>query len=358
MSPSASALISFLITRALVVAVALAATALFPIATPCGSSCHLSTVPILDALSRWDGGWYLGIARDGYGHVEGAQSDLAFFPLYPAAMRALGMLGGGGDDAYLAAGVIVSNLALLLAAVLLARLVAIDLGPRAAAASVVLLLIFPTTVVLSAVYAESLFLACATAALYFARTERWALAAIAGSAAALARPFGFVIALPIAFEAGRRGRGLLAATLPVLSFAAWMAVLWRMTSDPLAFFSAQSAYGRQAALPGQAIVDLFDPATYGNPFFIIAFGGAVAALVAVSWRLLPRSLAVYGTVFFVAALSSGTLTSLLRYSLAVFPAFVALAVIRSAWARRIYVAVASTVAVLFTAMFALWYWIG
>src|SRR3989442_3351376 len=171
-SSTASALATWAITRALVAFTALAALSLFPIATPCGASCHLSTVPLLDAASRWDGGWYLGIAREGYGHAEGAQTDFAFFPLYPALMRAIGMLGGSSDDAYLAAGVLVSNAALLVAVIVLGRLVTVDHEATIAAASVALLLVFPTTVIFSAVYAESLFLLCAVATLYFARTGR------------------------------------------------------------------------------------------------------------------------------------------------------------------------------------------
>jgi hypothetical protein len=360
-SPSASALLSFAISRALVVAVIAIALATFPTATPC-ATCQLSSVPLLDAASRWDGGWYLGIARDGYGHAEGAQTDLAFFPLYPALMRAVGLAAGGSDDAYLAAGVLVSNLALLVAALLLARLVALDHGPVAAGAAVALLLAFPTTVIFSAVYAESLFLTCAVAALYFARTERRLLAGLASTAAALARPFGVLIAIPLAVELATQRRrdvaGFAVAGLPIAAFAGWMAVLWRMTGDPFAFFAAQAGYRRQAALPLEAFADLLDPATYGNPFLIIAFGGLVATLVVLSWRVLRPSLAAYGTVFLLAGISSGTLTSFLRYSLAIFTAFIALAVVRAAWLRRLYLAAAVATAVIFTAMFALWYWIG
>ena len=362
MSPSASALLLFALSRALVVMVVLAAVALMPIATPCGERCHLSSVPLLDALSRWDGEWYLGIASEGYGHAKGAQTDLAFFPLYPALMRAVGALAGGSDDAYLAAGVLISNVALALAAVVLARLIVLDHSRSVAIASIGLLLVFPTTVFLSAVYAESLFLLCAVAALYLARTERWPAAGIIGALGALARPFGVLVVVPLTVELALRRRfsaaAMMGIALPLVAFAGWMVVLWRMTGDPLAFFTAQAAYRRQAAAPFAAISDLFDPAVYGDPFFIIGFGGLTAILVVLSWRSLRASLAAYATVFFAAALSSGTLTSLLRYALAIFPIFVTLSVLPSPWFRRIYIVTAATSAVLFTAMFALWYWIG
>jgi hypothetical protein len=277
-------------------------------------------------------------------------------------MRAFGTLAGASDDAYLAAGVLISNVALALAAVLLARLVALDHGRSIAIASIGLLLVFPTTVFLSAVYAESLFLLCAVAALYLARTERWPAAGMMGALAALARPFGVLLVVPLTVELALRRRvsaaGLLGIALPLVAFAGWMLVLWRMTGDPLAFFTAQAAYRRGAAAPVGAITDLFDPAVYGDPYFIIGFGGVIAILVALSWRSLRASLAAYATVFFAAALSSGTLTSLMRYALAIFPVFVTLAVLPSPWFRRIYIVTAATSAVLFTAMFALWYWIG
>jgi hypothetical protein len=349
---------SVALSRILVTAVVFVALAVSPIATPCGANCHLSTNPLLDAASRWDGGWYLSIARDGYGHPEGTQSDLAFFPLYPAFMRVLGTIGGSTDDSLLLAGVVISTAALAVASVLMARAVALDHGPKVAASSVALMLAFPTTVFFSAVYAESLYLACAIGSLYLAQTGRATAAGIAGALAALARPFGVLLVIPLAVELRAERRSLLALALPVAAFAGWMTVMWRMTGDPLAFLTAQAGYGRRPGIPFAAFAELFDRAAYGDPYFILVFGGLVVVLVVASWRVLRRSHAAYATVFLLAAVSSGTLTSMLRYSLAIFPIFIALAALRPSWPRRIYLVTAGTTAVLFTAMFALWYWIG
>ena len=78
----------------------------------------------------------------------------------------------------------------------------------------------------------------------------------------------------------------------------------------------------------------------------------------ISWRVLRPSLAAYATAMFLIAISTGSLTSAPRYYLAVFPVFIALAVIAPAWLTRTYVAVAVAVGALLTAMFAQWYWIG
>src|SRR5436309_11187308 len=39
--------------------------------------------PLINMWSRWDAGWYLGIAKNGYSFVKGQPSNTAFYPLYP-----------------------------------------------------------------------------------------------------------------------------------------------------------------------------------------------------------------------------------------------------------------------------------
>ena len=47
----------------------------------------------LDLPARWDTGWYLGIAMDGYDSIPDARADhqqnIAFFPAFPMTMRYL-----------------------------------------------------------------------------------------------------------------------------------------------------------------------------------------------------------------------------------------------------------------------------
>jgi hypothetical protein len=357
-SAARAVIVPFLLTRALVVAVALAATAFVPLSAVCRNACHASSIPLLDVASRWDADPYLVIARDGY-HAD-APSHVAYFPLYPFLMRiAAGLF--GGDDAYLAAGVVISNLALFAAVVYLARSVMLDHDTPTATRSAVYLLVFPTTVFLSAVYAESLFLALAIAATYHARRREWLLAGALAALAALTRPFGAVVALPLAMEALRRPvaiRGLAATLLAPATFFAWLAVLWLITGDPRALLTAQAQWGTRPGLSLQVFADLFDPAVYSFPYFVLAFTVFIGALVVISWRVLRPSLAAFGTVVFLVAISTGSLTSAPRYYLAVFPAFIALAVIAPAWLGRMYVAASVAIGALLTAMFAQWYWIG
>ena len=349
----------FLLTRLLTVIVALAAVSLFPTPTTCPDVCHPSTNPLLDAATRWDAKAYVDIAHAGYGAVP---ANNAYFPLYPLLMRLLATLLGGSDDAYLVAGLVISNLALFAALVYLARLVAIDHDAAAGTRAALYLLVFPTSVFLSVVYPESLLIALSVGAVYHARRGEWLPAGALGFLAALTRPFiGAAVALPIAIEAYQRSgvRAALASAAPAgVALVGWLAVLWRITGDPKAILTAEANWGVGPSVPFEAFFDLFDPHVYGFPYVVLGATLFVGVLVALSWRTLRPSVAAYATVVFLISIATGSLTSSPRYYLSVFPAFMVLTLVARGWAGLAYVGVGTAIGVLFTAMYALWYWVA
>ena len=119
-----------------------------------------------DVWARWDSAWYLRIAEHGYGSREGSA---AFYPLYPALVGGLGRVLAGH---YVLAGILVSLAACLAAFELLHRLAERRLGAAGASRAVLYLALFPTTIFLQAVYAESLFLALALATFLLAERGR------------------------------------------------------------------------------------------------------------------------------------------------------------------------------------------
>jgi len=141
-------------------------------------------------FARWDSVWYLAIAQGGYDHQP---ARTAFFPLYPLALRGLGI--AIGSD--LLAGVLISLLALLVALVLLHRLVALELDEELAGIAVMLLAFCPLAYFLSAVYSESLFLALALGCIWMARTGRWGWAGLLGGLAAAERATGVTLVVPL-----------------------------------------------------------------------------------------------------------------------------------------------------------------
>jgi Gpi18-like mannosyltransferase len=80
---------------------------------------HVSatTHPWVNTLSRWHAGWYVEIDRDGYHYEPAMPSNAAFFPLYPLLIRATHALLFLPDNDYwwLLSGIVVSNIALLVA---------------------------------------------------------------------------------------------------------------------------------------------------------------------------------------------------------------------------------------------------
>jgi hypothetical protein len=150
------------------------------------------------AVTAWESAdalWYLRIGSQGYAVDDGSG---AFFPLYPMLIRSLGVLIGGH---WLLAAYVVSNLALVVALVLLYRLTALEFSDAMARKAVLYLCAFPTAFFLFAPYTESLFLALALGTLYAARTGRWGVAAALGLLAALTRSPGVLLAAPLAVEA-------------------------------------------------------------------------------------------------------------------------------------------------------------
>lgn len=216
--------------------------------------------PFLAVWGHWDTRWYLDIARRGYSPERlpyTGEANYAFFPLYPLLMRALGPVVG---DVYLA-GIVVSNLYLVAAAVLLYRLARLDGDELAAERSVKYLVLLPTAFVFSAVLTEALFVALSVAAFLQARRDRWWAAGVLGGLAALTRPNGVLLVLPLAWMcfAGAEGRTRWASRVAALSLVPlglgmFCFYNWLLTGDLLAFVRVQQAWLRAPANPVEVLL--------------------------------------------------------------------------------------------------------
>lgn len=191
---------------------------------------------------RWDATWYLSIAEGGYAFDPHAPSNVAFFPLLPLLVRGVAAVTGN----LVVAGLLVTNLSALAAILALWRWVRVEAGPRAAERAVLWLLAYPFSFFLHAIYAESLFLLLATLALMASARGHRLAAGLWGGLAATARPMGVLLAPALAWglwrdwRAGRplRLRDVIAVVLPAAGLGAYMAYLWRVFGDPLAFWTA------------------------------------------------------------------------------------------------------------------------
>ncbi|HYY89430.1 MAG TPA: mannosyltransferase family protein [Chloroflexota bacterium] len=334
---------AFVISRVLLLVGAMVALRLFALNPGDGPWPGSPTTAWIAALSRWDGKWYLAIARDGYAYHESAASSINFAPAYPALMRLVGQAVGRTDnDGLLGIGILLSNGALLVALVLLyfvARRIEDEGVARRAA---LWLVCFPSTLYLSAVYPESLFLALTLAAYLLSLEGRWALAALVAAPAVLTRNYGALVLVPLAWEYLTQHRWRpswdLAWLLVVPAvFVAWQGYLWALTGDPLAMPHASEQWGRRLTPPWE-MLRYYLSLKYWTAY--VGSGGALAddrnpidlsatislgVLVLLSWRLRRRSLAVLASALYLPAIATGGFIAVPRYALEVFPIFLVLA---------------------------------
>lgn len=146
---------------------------------------------IFGVWRRWDAVHYLDLATNGYRAEH--PGPTVFNPLTPFAFRAVDVVLPGGVDL---AAMVVQTLAFGLALTLLYRVCATyyrDDGLGRWAVAVVALL--PLSYFFAAPMSESLYLAGALGAFYYAVQRRWWLAAVCGILATLARSQGVLLML-------------------------------------------------------------------------------------------------------------------------------------------------------------------
>ena len=371
--------------------------------------------------ARWDGVWYLVIARYGYRPDLGITSRDAFFPLYPLALRTVSWLG----PPPILAGVLVSVVAFAFALYGIHRLVTLELArharpalsgerlARAASLAVMLTAFAPMAFFFSAVYSESLYLALSVGLFWSARHGRWAWVGVLGALAGATRSAGLVLLLPAlilylygpredrppdrAAEPGSRWRpryrlrrdALWLGLLPVgvVLYGAYLALAG---GDPLAPLHAQEVWSRHFAGPFVGVWDGLHAAFEGarqllsgqrhhiyfatgkdSPFVIaghnlmlLAFLAAAIPAVVGVLRRLPLAYGAYVLAALALPLSypvtQEPLMSLPRFLIVLFPLGIWLAawLVERPRLQRPALAVSCVLMMFFLGQFATWHWVA
>ena len=309
--------------------------------------------------ARFDAGFYLGIARYGYG--LGAK-ELAFFPGYALLVRALSL---GQPALMLWAGYLISNVAFVAAALLLWQLVEREHGSGAAWATVISLAAFPTALFWSALYAESTFLLLSVLTFWFTVRRQFWLAAVCVALASITRITGFMlVAIPLTeFWLARPKPGLVPRQPAFWVRAAGIALVsavglgglclyfWITQNAPLAFVNAQEGFWfRTVVWPWQTVLDAARVVATGYGGFetnwfmrvvsaqdlSVTLVFIVGTVLAALW--LRRSLVIYQVVTLIFMLvSHGPYTfglwSMSRVTIVLFPAFIAFGILLARWPR-------------------------
>ena len=309
------------------------------------SGMQLTDSAALRMWGQWDTGWYATLATSGYAAHPGpdGQVNWVFFPAFPMISAGLAKISG---LPVFTAMLVVSNLSFLAALFLIHRFAREEFDRRTADLTVALICAAPGSYIFSSAYTESLFLLGLSGCLLLLRARRWLAAGGFAALAVLTRNLGVGLLLPFAFAAApglwTLGRPLLAQragnwrpflreawrvvagmALPVLALAGFCLFLWRRAGDPLAFVTAQKAWGRSLEFP---LVRAIAPLASGQlpEGEVISFAACWLSLALVVALALMRqwSLCVLAAFLTLVPMASG-LPSYARYCLVALPLFLA-----------------------------------
>ncbi|MBO0839445.1 MAG: glycosyltransferase family 39 protein [Sciscionella sp.] len=304
--------------------------------------------PARDVLTAWDAQWYLGIAGGGYDNVpaglvdahgmRGPNTALAFFPGYPAAIRAVATLPG---VSLVAAAFTVSMIAGIAGSYGLVRI-----GERIRGGSrwigLILVALFaaaPMAIVESMAYSETLFCALAAWSLAALLKRDWVAAGVCCALAGLVRPTAAALILAVCLAAlvaivNRRDGwrpwvGGLLAPLGLAGYLGWVAI---RTGSLTGYFQLQQA-GWDSHFDGGAGTWKFSVEVLNNsrdPMLLLSLGTIIAFLIMLALGYLRRvewPLMIYGLAVLVLDLGSyGLMNSKARLLLPAFTLLIPVAV--------------------------------
>jgi len=319
------------------------------------------------AWDHWDAQHYLYLATHGYGATGDARNLIAFFPLYPALINAVAATGLPARSAAL----LISNIAGVVAAMLLYELARQDLREHAAFRAAAFFVVFPTAYFLLVGYTEALFCTLAFGAVLATRRQRWLFAGLLGGLAAATRLTGLAL-LPFLvielFDARHTLRAvwqaILAPVLVVLGFLTYLATNLLVLGDAFAFISVQRQHwSHSLAAPWVGFADAIQGISWRVPWEKLTVGGGEAiggiaayAATILSWLRLRRSDAAYATVLTVMVTFVPFWLSIPRYLLGMYPLFLLVGRISQRWVYLAMVAASFVGLLVFSLAFGRGYW--
>ncbi len=325
----------------------------------------------LDGWSRWDSGWYIDIAQNGYSDIlQNVYLNTAFFPIYPLLIKGLQFL----LQNYSLSGMIISNFSLLASCIFLNKLISEKFDASIAQKSILLLLFNPFSFFFSAVYTESLFLLAVTLVFYFGQRKQWLIAAIFSAIAGATRLVGILTLLPLIYfyfeSIGFKWRNIkvniLWFAIGLIGLGGYMAFQAVQFGDPFLFIKSQNAPGWKEGVNLLSALDTIRisaswsalktgefPAIY--LFHILAFIVGLSILI-VSRRKMHSAWWIWALVTLLVSFS--VWISVGRFLIVIFPLYIGTAMLFKG--KRFYAILYISIMLLslFTILFTHWYWVG
>ena len=289
----------------------------------------------------WDSSWYMRIAEEGYRYSPGEQSSVAFFPLYPLAIRAVEAL---GPNVY-QAGVLVTLLCGPLALLLFLRWTRFRVDETTALQAGLLLALYPFAFFLYGVmYSDALFLLLVVGAFLLLEKGHLVPAVVLGAVATAARPVAPAVVLGLLvrrleWKRERGERWSVLDFLPVLSalgFLLYMLYLDKQFGAPFAFVEAQAAWGQEPGwrswLKLSWFKTVFSPESNAETVLRLCVHALLTlvalALVWPTFKRLGWGYGVYCAVLVgIPTVSTKDFMGMGRYLISAFPLFLTLALL-------------------------------
>ena len=355
-----------LVSRFGVLAVAFLAVLLIGFPPEASSRWRIYSNELLDLPARWDTGWYLGIATEGYKFDArlgaGNQQNIAFFPAFPMSMRYLSVVLGRQP---LWTGVGISVVSFFMALTYFLRFARSLLkDEEKAVTAVTLLAAYPFAVFFSAAYTEGLFLLAMLGAVYHFHQNQLKRAAFWGFVCGLTRPNGALLSIVLAIMAvapifpnaqsprvggpmwdaikrrpivppppGWRAIVLrvLAAGAPGYGMLAFSAFIYRLTGNPFMWTMQNVAWGRVYRGLDSIVSDRVAFIAYNGVYSYAStqtidlfYSLAVLLAVAAVWpvyRQFGLALAILIPITILPPMAAGGMLSMGRVTSILFPVF-------------------------------------
>ncbi len=373
-------LILFICWRISVLIITLAATIVLPVADESrylgGGFINYVNSPVFFSQANFDGEHYIAIAIFGYKRLE-----QAFFPVYPLLIRFLSFPFYTSPYTSLVSsisvGAIISNLSFLLSLILLYKLIKLDYPLKIAWSTLVLICLFPTSYFFTGVYTESLFLLLVVGSFLAARKNIWWLAGILGGIASATRVFGIFLlpVLIIEWWFSKKSKiDLLWLFFIPFGLLAYMVYQSNLFGDYLAFYHLQVAVGEQRQLGIILLPQVFwrylkilttvDYRTEIYQTVVLELLNCLLFLGLILYGYLKKMRLSYLVFCLIGLLLSplqGSLSSVPRYVIILFPGFISLSLFlenRPRWVKWTVTLLFSLGLIVETTLFVRGYWVA
>ena len=322
---------------------------------------------------------YLSLAEHGYAYFY-TQQLYAFFPVYPFLVRSLASVVG----CYLTSGLVISHLSLLFAFYFLYKLICLDFKEKTAKSVLWLLLLFPTAFLFGTISAESTYLLFIVLSFYLVRQKKLLPAVLIAALASATKFSGIFIwpALIIEFW-HQNGKSLkkmfkqpstFLLLFPPLGLLFFMRYQATNAGNPLAFLETRPDFAPRFVEKITLIYQVFfrylkmiftltpiDP-MYFTILLEVFVATLFLILVILAFKKVRSSYAIFALLSYLTPTFTGSFSSMPRFALSIFPAFIVLALLlekpKRKRIKKIYLIISIILSIISVALYTRGYFIA